>query len=120
MAALTCAKRIDINAHAKNALREHDPGSAKYFDGDIYRQIRIAALDTSRPSEITTARRNKWLARLSSEKRRTLLRIERSLVMRKVRNGLDALVPFTGLWPALEIGQLQRLLKIHCPEVPEP
>ena len=67
-----------------------------------------------------TVRKNKWLARLSPEKRRNVLRVESSLVMREVRDSLDALIPFTGLWPALEIGQFQRILVIHCPEVPAP
>jgi len=102
----------DINIQSKNALREQDSGSAKYLDGDIYRRIRISALDGD------TAQKNKWLARLSAEKRRNISRMESSFVMREVRDGLDALIPFRGLWHPMEIGQFPRLLNIHCPEVP--
>lgn len=115
------AKYSDINAHAKNTLREQDSGSARYFDGDIYSQIRIATLDKETSSDEKFARRNKWLARLSStEKRRNVSRMESSPIMREVRESLDALVPFTGLWPALELGHFKRLLDIHCPEVQAP
>ena len=106
---------------AKTALREQDSGAARYFDGDIYRQIRIAALDKATSPQEKLARKNKWLVRLSStEKRRNVSRIESSPKIREVRDGLDALIPFTGLWTVLDVGQFPRILNIHCPEVKNP
>lgn len=32
---------LDLSLQVRNSLREHDANSAKYFDGDILRQIRI-------------------------------------------------------------------------------
>ena len=113
----TFANGSDINDQAKNSLREQDSGSAKYFDGDIYRHIRIAALDKGTESD---AQKSKWLARLSPGKRYSVSRMESSSVMRGVQDGLDALIPLTGLWPPLELGQFPRLLQIHCPEVLAP
>ena len=40
--------------------------------------------------------------------------------MRKVQDSLDSLIPSIELWPPFELGQLPRVLKIHCPEVPAP
>ncbi|KAL9132046.1 MAG: hypothetical protein Q9217_000174 [Psora testacea] len=79
----------DINVHTKNVLREQDSGSAKYFDGDIYRQIRIAALDKK---TTTTARKNKWLARLSPEKRRNVLRMEMARYLSRVKHTWSCII----------------------------
>ena len=65
-----------------------------------------------------TVWKNKWLVRLSPEKRHNVLHVESSLVMCEVRDSLNTLIPFTGLWSALEIDQFQRILIIHCSEVP--
>jgi hypothetical protein len=102
---------IDINEQTKTAIREFDPGSAKYFDGDIYRHYRIAALRGE------TDRAKEWLARLrSKEKRKNVSRFER-LNMRDVRNGFDDLIPFTGIWIPFDLSHLRRIMDLHCPEV---
>ncbi len=100
----------DINLLTKTALREQDSGSADYFGGDVYRHIRISVLNDDVP------RKCKWLAKLSPGKRRYVIRFETSKIMSNVMAGLDALIPFTGLWPDFKLGTLQRILKIHCPE----
>lgn len=38
--------------------------------------------------------------------------------MREVKDGLNALIPFRGLWHPMKIGQFSRLLNIHCLKVP--
>ena len=77
--------------------------------------MRIATLQGNKP------RRRKWLARLSKSKRDDLIRLEKRAEedssMREFRDSLDALIPFTGLWPAMQLGTFHRLLTIHCPEV---
>jgi len=62
-----------------------------------------------------TVRRRKWLARLSKSMQRCLLRLE--ALPEKFIESLDALIPFAGLWPALQPGTFIRLLDLHCPEV---
>lgn len=101
--------RLDLSLEAQDALREHSPNSAKYFDGDILRQIRIL---TKRG---LTTRREAWLSRLSTSKQDCVLRFENS--PKEVVNALDDLIPFVGLWPALKIGTFPRLLSLHCYEV---
>ena len=99
-------------------LREQNFDSARYFDEDIYRQIRIAILDKKTSSDEKFARRNKWLARLSStEKRRNVSRMKSSSIMREVRESLNALILFTRLWLALKLDHFKRLLDIHCSEI---
>lgn len=92
----------------KDVLREHDAKSTKLYDGDIVRQIRISTLRGD------IARRQKWFARLSKSMRRCLLRLE--ALPEKFVESLDALIPFAGLWPALQPGTFTRLLDLHCPE----
>ncbi len=46
---------------------------------------------------------------------RCLLRLE--ALPEKFVESLDALIPFAGLWPALQPGTFTRLLDLHCPEV---
>lgn len=37
-----------------------------------------------------------------------------------LKNAFDDLLPFTGLWPGLEIGTFHRLLSLWCPQVTFP
>ncbi|KAK9341875.1 hypothetical protein V1522DRAFT_455243 [Lipomyces starkeyi] len=98
----------DLSLQVKNVLREHDPNCAKYYDGDILRQIRISTIQGD------TARREKFLARLSKSKQDCVKRLE--LLPEEFWDSLDALIPFAGLWPAIFIGAFPRLLNLHCPE----
>jgi hypothetical protein len=108
----TSTNYIDINEETKTAIREDDPGSKKFFDGDIYRHSVIAAAHQQ------TTRKDNWLAKLDSdEKTRNALCFEGSNRMSDVRDGLHALIPFTGLWTAFDLGHLPRLMNLHCPEV---
>ncbi|KAL9631872.1 MAG: hypothetical protein Q9164_005658 [Protoblastenia rupestris] len=99
---------VHLNPQVKDVLREHDAKSTKRYDGDIVRQIRISTLHGD------TARREKWLARLSKNMQRCLLRLE--ALPEAFMEGWDALIPFTGLWPALLPGTFDRLLNLRCPE----
>lgn len=99
----------DLSLQVKSILREHDPNCAKFYDGDVLRQIRISTLRGD------TARRDKWLARLSKSKQNSVKRLE--ALPEKFWDSLDALIPFAGLWPAFWIGTVPRLLNLHCPEV---
>lgn len=99
----------DISSQVKNGLREQDPNFSKTYDGDIVRQIRISTLGDD------AARRRKWLAKFSESKQKCLLRLE--ALPEKFVESLDALTPFAGLWPAVQIGTFPRLCNLHCPEV---
>jgi hypothetical protein len=99
----------DLSLQVKNVLREHDPSCAKFYDGDVLRQIRISTIQGD------TARREKFLARLSDSKQDYVKRLE--ALSEQFWDSLDALIPFAGLWPAILIGTFLRLSNLHCPEV---
>ena len=99
----------DLSEQVKNVLREHDPNSAKFFDGDILRQIRISTIRGD------SVRREKFIAKLSTSKQNCLKRLE--ALPHTFWDSVDDLIPFAGLWPALFIGTFARLLNLHCPEV---
>ena len=99
----------DLSLQVKNVLREHDPNCAKFYDGDVLRQIRISTLRGD------TARRKKFLARLSKSKQDYVKHLE--ALPEQFWDSLDALIPFAGLWPAILIGTFLRLSNLHCPEV---
>ena len=77
--------------------------------------MRITTLQGNKP------RRRKWLARLSKSKQDDLMRLEKrageNTAMREFLGSIDALIPFTGLWPAMQLGTFHRLLTMHWPEV---
>lgn len=66
---------------------------AIFYDGDILRQIRISTI------QYDIARREKFFARLLKNKRDCVKRLE--LLSWEFWDSLDALIPFTGLWPAI-------------------
>lgn len=99
----------DLSLLVKNVLRGRDPNCAKYFDGDVLRQIRIS---TIRGDE---ARRQKWLAKLSKSKQDYVKRLE--ALPKKFLESLDDLILLPGLWPAVHIGTFPRLLNLHLPKV---
>ncbi|KAH8792221.1 hypothetical protein F5882DRAFT_290887, partial [Hyaloscypha sp. PMI_1271] len=98
----------DLSLQVKNVLREHDTSCAKLYDGDILRQIRISTIQGD------TARREKFLARLSDSKQDYVKRLE--ALPEQFWDSLDALIPFAGLWPAILTGTFLRLSNLHCPE----
>lgn len=102
-------KSPDLSPELKDFLRAHDPNSAKFFNGDILRQIRISTLRRD------GAERKKWLSRLTPSQRTYISRLE--ALPQEFLDSLDALIPFAGLWPALQIGTFSRLSGLHCPEV---
>jgi hypothetical protein len=99
----------DLSLLVKKFLREHDPNCAKWYDGDILRQIRISTIQGD------NVRREKFLARLSTSKQDCVKRLE--LLPLEFWDSLDGLIQFAGLWPAILIGTFPRLLNLHCPEV---
>ncbi|KAH8800830.1 hypothetical protein F5884DRAFT_862755 [Xylogone sp. PMI_703] len=98
----------DLNDQVKNEFREHDPNCAKFYDGDILRQILIS---TMRGDNV---KRGKWMSRLSTSKQDCVKRLEALPPM--FCNSLNALIPFAGLWPTVLIGAIPRLSSLHCPE----
>ena len=105
----------DLGSHALRALREDYSNSKNFCDGDIYRNIRYHQRHCQEEAV------GKWLARLSETKRRDLLQLQKMAVdcqqMSKFQDALDDLIPYSGLWSALQIGTFHRLLTLRCPEV---
>ena len=96
-------------------LRSESQNSKSFFDGDIYRHLRIC-------QHIGDQRgKKKWLSRLSDVKRRDVLQLEKRadkcLRTNDFQQTLDSLIRYRGLWPALQIGTFHRLLSLRCPEV---
>ncbi|EEP83049.1 predicted protein [Uncinocarpus reesii 1704] len=89
-------------------IREDDPNSRKYCDGDIYRNIRLHQRRGNVNAE------EKWRSRLTDRKRNDLVRMESKL--RRLNRGFDQLLPFIGLWSSLKLGYLSRLFRLRCPE----
>ena len=79
----------DLNSLVKNELREQDPNTSRWYDGDIIRQIRLSTQAED------SLRREKWLARLCKSKRKCLLRLE--ALPKNFLKSLDVLIPFAGL-----------------------
>ncbi len=105
---------LGVNEQTKRAIREAYSNTSNFCDGDIFRHARQCSLAGDSIHE------QSWLARLSESKRRDLLQLQRLAArdqqMQKLRDMLDSLVPFTGLWPALRIGTFHRVLTLRCPE----
>ncbi|KAL8770678.1 MAG: hypothetical protein Q9209_003746 [Squamulea sp. 1 TL-2023] len=104
----------DINVSAKAELREEHANARSFLDGDIYRHLRNCHLQNDLEGK------RKWMARLSAAKRRDVLQLEKRAYAddptREFTESLDKLLPFTGLWSALQLGTFHRLLSLRCPE----
>ncbi|KAF3481568.1 uncharacterized protein GIQ15_04327 [Arthroderma uncinatum] len=89
-------------------MREEHSNAHQFCDGDIYRNLRYYQSRESENEE------EKWRARLSSGKRDDLDRMD--LKARRLRRAFDRLLPFKGLWSALKLGYLGRLLRLRSSE----
>lgn len=63
------------------------------------------------------------MARLSESKRRDVIQLQKmalqSIEMSSLCEAFDRLLPYIGLWSALQLGTFHRLLTLRCPEVRE-
>lgn len=100
----------ELDQSTQNAIREEYSHQLKFTDGDIYRSICLHARRQD-PSRV-----KKWEARLSPKKRKLVSLLNKPL-HHPIRDGLNRNLPFVGLWDALEIGALSRILPLHCPQV---
>ncbi|KAF2197908.1 hypothetical protein GQ43DRAFT_494755, partial [Delitschia confertaspora ATCC 74209] len=78
-----------------------------YTDGFIFRKIRLYHREGDEEGE------NRWWARLTKRKRANLKQLLRN---RALRNGFDALLDFPGHWTPIQLGMLNRLHSLKCPE----
>ncbi|KAI4228466.1 MAG: hypothetical protein L6R40_008131 [Gallowayella cf. fulva] len=103
----------DLSEENKRLIREDYLGASNFCDGDIFRHLRRCSINNDQAERT-------WLARLSESKRRDVLQLQKAADkdrhMRKFRDSLDALLPFRGLWRALHLGALHRILPLRCPE----
>ncbi|KAI3322916.1 hypothetical protein HD806DRAFT_536094 [Xylariaceae sp. AK1471] len=77
-----------------------------YSDGAIYRKIRYYMVK-GEPDEAEV-----WLFRLSNCKRKSLNTLFKE---KAVYQALDELLPYTGLWDGLQLGNMHKHLALHCP-----
>jgi hypothetical protein len=105
----------DLSDELENALREDRFSLQDTNEGDIFRQYRIADLEGDEP------RKKTLLAKLSNNKRTEIsklrTRAQTNGSVRALCDALDALIPFNGLWPAFQLGNLDGLLRQRCYEV---
>lgn len=104
-----------LGLSSRNSLRSESNNSKNYFDGDVYRNLRLCQHLGDAPG------RKKWLSRLSDVKRRDVLQLEKRAEKcprtKNFQQTLDNLIAYRGLWPALQLGTFHRLLSLRCPEV---
>ena len=100
----------ELGETTKDAIQEQYSHQLKFTDGEIYRNIRLHA------SRQDTRRMKQWDARLNSSKRDVLSSLDKR-PNRLIRDGFNKSLPFSGLWDALKIGSLKRILSLRCPEV---
>ncbi|KAA8645057.1 uncharacterized protein ATNIH1004_009268 [Aspergillus tanneri] len=98
----------DLPPRTQEFIEEEHPNAHTYCDGDIYRNIRYHQRNGNVDSEI------KWRAHLSEGSRRDLARMEKDF--KRIKRGLDNLLPFVGLWKSLKLSYLGRWLSVLCPE----
>lgn len=103
--------RIGLDESTYRDLREEYANERNFCDGDIYRHLRHSQLSGNSTEE------GRWLARLSECKRKDVKQLQRRSELRPLTSALDNLLPFSGFWPALQIGTFHRLLSLKCPEV---
>lgn len=104
-----------LSSSSRITLRGETYNAKSFFDGDIYRHLRICQQSGDQSGK------KKWLSRLSDVKRRDVLQLEKRAEKcpqtKAFQQKLDGLIPYRGLWPALRIGTFHRLLSLRCPEV---
>jgi hypothetical protein len=94
---------------ARSQLREKSSKSLELSDGEIYRiyRIYINAQDERQAA--------KWWARLGTDHRRKWFkRLQKKAALFK---GFESLLQFSGLWKPLNSSQIERMIKLDCPEV---
>ncbi|KAF8533988.1 hypothetical protein BDD12DRAFT_758374, partial [Trichophaea hybrida] len=90
-----------------NYIENQYPSSGNITDGEIFRNIRLSSKAND------TIKEHYWWSRLTATKRRELKQL---LAHFEYRAGFDKLVDIPGLWPALKLGTLHRLLPLKCDE----
>ena len=90
-------------------LRAEYSNERRFNDGEIYHHSRHFELNQN------IAQAAKWLSRLSKSKREDI----KTFISNhdSIRIALDDLLPFTGLWPLLQLVILKRISSLHCDEV---
>lgn len=89
------------------SIREEYSHQLSFTDGEIYRNIRYY------DSQWNTPYKKIWVARLSKKKAYYVTQLDRD-EHRPLREALDRLLPFVGLWDDLELGWLGRMLPLRC------
>ena len=107
--------KLDLSLDLRAALRDNLLGARLLSDGDIFLRIRTAHLRRD------SLNKREWLKKLGKDHRECILNLERDArrdnTLRPFSDGLDALVPFRGLWSDFQVDQLPALRAQRCLEV---
>lgn len=105
----------DLGRAERDELRQEYSNAKNFYDGDIYRRLRYAALAGD------LAAKGRWQSKLSATKARDVRLLEerakKDPQTGHLQSSLDDLLPFAGLWPTVELGTFHRILSLRCPEV---
>ncbi|KAI9727190.1 MAG: hypothetical protein M1834_008498 [Cirrosporium novae-zelandiae] len=97
----------DISDAVQTQICEEYANSKAFSDGDIYQKLRYYDRHGNKWGI------KKWKARLSAKKLSNYRQLKKN---HQLIQTFDALLPFYGLWPALKLGTLNRILPLHCQE----
>jgi Protein of unknown function (DUF3723) len=101
---------LDLSRELLTELTEEYSNEATPSDGEVYRKIRQYQYEASARFE------QRWLARLSENKQKRLRQLSQP-ENASIRSAFDALLPIPGLWSAMSIGNLPRVIALKCDEV---
>jgi hypothetical protein len=102
--------RRDISRELETELTDEYANEATPTDGEVYRKVRQYQYEASARFE------ERWLSRLTENKQKRM----RQLSQREnssIRSAFDSLLPITGLWNGMSIGNLPRVIAVKCDEV---
>jgi len=92
-------------------IQQEYANALNFCDGDIFRHLRYAQKEGS------LAKQGRWIARLSKQKWEAVRRLQTKDSFKALNQAFDSLLDYEGLWPALQIGNLHKILAMQCPEV---
>lgn len=99
-----------MSGELQTELTDEYSNEAQPNDGEVYRKVRQYQYEASSRFE------DRWLARLSPNKRKRMRQLSQP-ENASIRSAFDALLPIPGLWKAMSIGNLPRIIALKCDEV---
>ncbi|KUL83669.1 hypothetical protein ZTR_11069 [Talaromyces verruculosus] len=97
----------DITLELRSALIDEYSNERQPSDGEIYRKIRQYQQEHNAPFQ------KRWWARLTEEKARRLRQLSDNA---EICSSFDAILGIPGLWSGMSLGNLGKLMALHCDE----